>query len=75
MHSENTENEPFVKYDTRNIPHNFMSDDDFVQTLHKTVFKLESNDDSQNDFSTEFSTMLKHEMAESLDVNGKNAKL
>ena len=51
VHSENTEiqNESFVKYDIRNIPHDFMSDNDFVQNLHETVFKLGSDAYSQND--------------------------
>ena len=68
VHSENTENESFVKYDTRNIPHDFISDNDFVQNLDGTVFKLESDADSQNDLDnayTEFSTLMKQEMAKS----------
>ena len=46
-----------------------MSDNDFVQNLHKTVFKLESNANSQNHLDnayTEFSTLLKQEMTKKL---------
>ena len=69
VHSENTENESFIKYDTRNIPRDFMSDNDLLQNLHETFFKLESDADSQNDLDnayTEFSTLLKQEMAKKL---------
>ena len=87
QYSENTENESFIKYDTRNIPHDFMSDNDFVQNLHETVFKLERDADSQNDIDnayTEFSTLLKQEMAKKLSCktvkmqsssNNKNRKI
>ena len=56
VHSENTEiqNESFVKYDTRNIPHDFMSDNDFVQNLQIRKRCL---------LTKWFSSLVKQEMA------------
>ena len=68
--SENLDNKTFVKYDTKNIPDDFMSNDNFIQKLHETVFKLESDANSQNDLDkayAEFSTLIRQEMTEKLD--------
>ena len=68
--SENVANETLVKYNTRNIPTDFMSGNNFIRQLHDTVLRLESGVNTQNDLDyayNEFSTLLKQEMTQKLE--------
>lgn len=59
----------YTKFDVRNVPNSFMSDQDFINDVHRCVFNLEQSVQTQEDIDNSYDTLcsvIRHEMESKL---------